>query len=56
MDAALLVQIGGQVAASLIAYGAVRADLRNMKERLATLEKLILDHLTKGAAHGNSQA
>jgi hypothetical protein len=49
MDAALLVQVGGQIAASLIAYGAVRADLRNMKERIAMLESIVFKPLTKGA-------
>lgn len=49
MDGALAWQIFGQVAASLVAYGAVRADLKNMKERVATLEKLLLEHITKGA-------
>jgi hypothetical protein len=56
MDAALLWQIGGQVAAALIAYGAVRADLRNMKERLGALENRFNAHIDKGLTHGNSQA
>jgi hypothetical protein len=56
MDAALLWQVGGQLAAALIAYGAVRADLRNMKERLGKIEDRFNQHIEKGLNHGNSQA
>jgi hypothetical protein len=54
MDAALLWQIGGQVAAALIAYGAVRADIRNQRERLKTLEDRFNAHIEKGLNHGNA--
>lgn len=56
MDAALLWQVGGQIAAALIAYGAVRADLKNMRERVSRLETRFDNHIEKGLTHGNSQA
>ncbi|WP_250479115.1 MULTISPECIES: hypothetical protein [unclassified Caballeronia] len=49
MDASLVLNIGSMVLAAGVTYGAIRADLRNMKERIARLEEIVFKPLTKGA-------
>ncbi len=56
MDPALVWQIAGTLFASAATYGAIRADLRNMRERIAALETRFNAHIEKGLTHGNSQA
>jgi hypothetical protein len=47
MDSAVIVNIGSMVLAAAATYGAIRADLRNMKERITLLESIVLKPLTK---------
>lgn len=54
MDAAMLWQIAGTLAAAAATYGAIRADLRNMHERIAALETRFNAHIEKGLSHGNA--
>jgi hypothetical protein len=49
MDSAVIVNIGSMLLAAAATYGAIRADLRNMKERITLLETIVLKPLTKGA-------
>jgi hypothetical protein len=49
MDGAVIVNIGSMLLAAAATYGAIRADLRNMKERITLLESIVLKPLTKGA-------
>ena len=56
MEPALWLQIGGTVVAAAVTYGAIRADLRGMHERLNKLEDRFNGHIEKGLTHGNSQA
>lgn len=56
MEPALVWQIAGTLVAAAATYGAIRADLRNMHERIAALESRFNAHIEKGLTHGNSQA
>ncbi|WP_250479010.1 MULTISPECIES: hypothetical protein [unclassified Caballeronia] len=48
MEASLVVNIASMVLAAGATYGAIRADLRNMKDRITLLESIVLKPLTKG--------
>jgi hypothetical protein len=54
MDASLLWQIGGTLAAAAAAYGAIRADLKGMHERIGRIEVRLDNHIDKGVEHGNA--
>ncbi|SAK68305.1 hypothetical protein AWB76_04085 [Caballeronia temeraria] len=49
MESSLLMNVGGMVLAAGVTYGAIRADLKNLHERIALLEKIVFKPLTKGA-------
>lgn len=54
MDAGMLWQVGGTLFAAAACYGAIRADPRNMHERIAALETRFNAHIEKGLTHGSS--
>lgn len=49
MESGLLLNVASMVLAAGVTYGAIRADLRNMRERIARLEEIVFKPLTKGA-------
>ncbi|WP_286798565.1 hypothetical protein [Pandoraea sp. 64-18] len=54
MDPGALLQAGVALVSAGVVYGAIRADLKAMHERVGKIEDRFNSHIDKGLTHGNT--
>ncbi|MGD1324382.1 hypothetical protein ACNHE5_05515 [Pandoraea pnomenusa] len=54
MEPGAFLQLGMALVSAGVVYGAIRADLKAMHERVGKIEDRFNSHIEKGLTHGNS--